>query len=153
MTYLGDWETDQFIAEQKAEKRLLDCDGDTMIGYINIEDGDAINIDLGNDREENGVYTVSTEPKDDAWFFLREGPSELLRINSEPEVGGDVTLEAGEGTKESGDIYFTAGGKTLSLTSLLEIVQALGYDHLIDDANKPEGVSCDYEGARSVLGK
>ena len=151
MTYLGDWETDQFIANEKAKKKLLDCDGDTMIGYI--EDGDAINIDLGNDREENGVYTVSTDSKDDAWFFMREGPSELFTIHSDPEVGGDVILEAGEGTKENGDIYFTAGGKTLSLTCLLEIVQALGYDHLIDDVNEPKGVNCDYEGARSVLGK
>ena len=157
-TYLGDPEQDKWIAEMKAEqrrreiqddavfeycieddnKRLLDCDGDTMIGDIAVDDNIILNL-------------ADPAPADNAFRFMLNEPTELFRIE-QTEVGGDVRLEAGRGAKEDGDIYFTASGKTLSLTNLLEIVQSLGYDHLIEDANDQE-VHCDFEGAMSILGK
>lgn len=145
-TYLGDPEQDKWIAEMKAEKKrreiqddsveeikqkkvpsFLDCDGDTMIGRF---------------------MEVSDDP---ITFTMNDTPVELFRIE-QTDVGGDVRLEAGQGTKEDGDIYFKASGKTLSLTNLLEIIQSLGYDHLIEK-DKDQEIHCDFEGAMSILGK
>ncbi len=103
---------------------------------------------MNNEEERYSGYTISNigdpAPVEDCIIDNIYNPSR------EPCVDGDIRLEAGIGADQDGDIYFTASGKTLSLGNLLEIIQAIGYDHFID-GEKDQEVHCDYESARSVL--
>ena len=123
-TYLGDPEQDKWIAEMKAErkaeeKRLLDCDGDSMIGDLDIND----------------TITFTT-PADDALMFrfidLNE-PTELFRIEQDDTVGGDVRLEAGKGTEQDGDIYFNGSARGSMYSGIPEIRCDFGLHNMLSE--------------------